>query len=52
MIERKYKGKYYTYNKKQENLIINTMVKEAIDIFCKEKIFLCEQDIRFKKQEI
>jgi len=29
-------GKVYTYDKMQENLLISSMIKEAIDIFCKE----------------
>ena len=36
MIKREYKGKVYDYDKKQENLLISSMIKESIDIFCKK----------------
>jgi len=29
-------GKEYVYDKLQENLLISSMIKESIDIFCKE----------------
>jgi len=29
-------GKVYTYDKMQENLLISSIIKESIDIFCKE----------------
>jgi len=37
MIKRKIGEKEYSYDKKQENLIISSMIKDAISIFCKEK---------------
>ena len=36
MIKRKIGDKEYSYDKKQENLIISSMIKDAMDIFCKE----------------
>jgi len=43
-------GKEYTYDKLQENLLISTMIKESIDIFCKEKkIKKCDLVEKFYK---
>ena len=36
MIKRKIGDKEYSYDKKQENLIISSMIKDAMDTFCKE----------------
>jgi len=37
MIKRKIKGKEYTYDKKQENLLVESRTKDLFDAFCKEK---------------
>jgi len=29
-------GKEYVYDKKQENLLISSLVKDSIDVFCKK----------------
>ncbi len=37
MYTKKIGNKEYVYDKKQENLLISSLVKDAIDAFCKEK---------------
>ena len=36
MYKKKINGKEYVYDKKQENLLISTMIKVSIDDFCKK----------------
>jgi len=53
MIKRKTKGKEYTYDKKQENLIISSMIKDSMDEFCKKnKLKKCDLVEKFYKSII